>query len=483
MKKFKPILSTMLLVIFALMCMFSACDISSGTGSGSQSGTQGGSSAPSSTGEGQGNTEPPAVFTVDYRKDYAPTKFDKNSVTYDVTEISDGLVMVKNTLTKSNGTAVVVYTLEVDLKKVTIAAGTKDNTTELSKMQTALPSSQATAYESATGKTVYAYLNADFFGSQPVNAFVKDGIVVKNMHNDNGSYDYLNLSADVPASAPMLFGINGEKAQVAPVISYTGDVTSAEVKKALVQAKLTQKIALENSENAYDVTTESDSIQNGIVLNTSKTARTCKAGDYALKVSVANGLKRMRVMQTIECSVDTRFTSEGNYAYLFVGKKSSAATEFSDIDRKYLSCKVSSPDGKWNGYTTILGCRQSLVENSAVAKTVSVENTNGAQSSDVPRSAVGVKKDGTVVIFAVESLYYGKKAKTGDTHGMNLPELADFMTYYGIVDGANFDGGGSTQLTVNKGTQKTVVVRSSDTGSFELDSSRKVMNTVLVVEK
>lgn len=483
MKKFKPILSTILLVIFALMCIFSACDISSGTGSGSQGGTQGGSSASGSTGGGQGNTEPPAVFTVDYRKDYEPTKFDKNSVTYEATEITDGLVMVKNTLTKSNGAKSVVYTLEVDLSKVTIAAGTKDNTTELSKMQTALPSKQATAYENATGKKVFAYLNADFFGSQPANAFVKDGVIVKNMHKDEGTYDYLNISSDVPASAPMLFGINGEKAQVAPMISYTGDVTTSAVKKALVQAKLTQKISLDGSKNTYDVAIENDSDQNGIILNVAKVARTCKAGDYALKVSIANGLKRMRVMQTTACTTDTQFTPEGNYAYLFVGKKSSAASEFSDIDRKYLNCQVTSPDGKWDGYTTILGCRQSLVENSAVAKTVSLENTNGAQSSDVPRSAVGVKEDGTVVIFAVESLYYGKKASDGDTHGMNLPELADFMTYYGIVDGANFDGGGSTQLTVSSGTQKTVVVRSSDTGSYELDSSRKVMNTILVVEK
>ena len=124
-----------------------------------------------------------------------------------------------------------------------------------------------------------------------------------------------------------------------------------------------------------------------------------------------------------------------------------------------------------------------MVENGSVAKTVTKENTNGAQSADVPRSAVGVKQDGTVVIFAVESMYYGKKAQEGDTHGMSLPDLADFMAFYGVNNGANFDGGGSTQLTVNKDGTKTVVVRSSDKGTYGLDDSRAVINTIMVASK
>ena len=80
-------------------------------------------------------------------------------------------------------------------------------------------------------------------------------------------------------------------------------------------------------------------------------------------------------------------------------------------------------------------------------------------------------------------MYYGKKAQDGDTHGVSLPEIADFMVYYNIKNGANFDGGGSTQLTVNLNGTKTVMVRSSDTGLTDLTATRSVINTVLVTEK
>ena len=126
-----------------------------------------------------------------------------------------------------------------------------------------------------------------------------------------------------------------------------------------------------------------------------------------------------------------------------------------------------------------------MVEGGAVAATVTKENTNGAQSKDVPRSAIGIKKGGKVVVFAVESMYYGKKNVDGDSHGLNLPELADFMCYYGIKNGANFDGGGSTQLSVKKSARDalSVVVRSSDTGSRVIAESRPVFNTLLVTAR
>ena len=57
------------------------------------------------------------------------------------------------------------------------------------------------------------------------------------------------------------------------------------------------------------------------------------------------------------------------------------------------------------------------------------------------------------------------------------------MYYNNIKDGANFDGGGSTQLIVNKNGTNTVIVRSSDTGSTELNNTRPVMNVIMVTEK
>ena len=448
-----------------------------------QTDDSGSSQTSSSTSNTKQDDDTPPKITVDFNNDYSLTKFDKSSVTYTATQVVDGLIMVETLIAKNNGDIVKFYTLEVDLEKVNIKAGTKNNTTSYDQLAKEVPARQASAYEKATGKQVYAYLNADFFGSKPVNAFVKDGIIVKDSHNDNLNYDYKDLSADVPASAPMLFGVKDTTAQVAPIIKYTGDIQSAEVKKQVITAKLTYKIGADNSSKTHEVLENQNSSATKVVFNYAKTPFTCKAGDYALKVTIANGYNHMRVMQKITCTADTTFTPDDSFAYIFVGKDSTATTEFSTLERKYVSFFVTSPDNTWKGYDTILGCRQSLVENGAVSPTVTKENSNGAQSTDIPRSAVGVKGDGTVVIFAVESMYYGKKAQDGDTHGVSLPEIADFMVYYNIKNGANFDGGGSTQLTVNLNGTKTVMVRSSDTGLTDLTATRSVINTVLVTEK
>ncbi len=488
MKKHKLFTTVLLSLVLALVLCFTACEVTlpDAGSTGSSTGGQSTTSKPNgSTDTGSQGEEPdePVTITINYNNNYNPTKFDKSSVSYEAKRITDGFILVANTLKLTNGNECVVYTLEVDLSKVSIVAGTKDNVTNLASLQKEVPQKQAEAYENATGKTVYASLNADFFGAYPVNAFVKDGIIVKDSHNDNENYDYKNSTSDVPASAPMLFGVNGETAQVAPMINYTGDITTSQIKKTVVQSKLTYKIATEDGTKTYSALRDQDSATDSVVFNTEKVARTCKAGNYALKVSLGGGYNRMRVIQKIDCDKDTVFTPDDSYGYVFVGKSSSAYDGFNSMERKYVKFYVSSPDGLWDGYTTILGCRQSLVENGQVPATVALENTNGAQRSDIPRSAVGVKEDGTVVIFAVESMYYYSKNQNGDTHGMNLPELADFMTYYGIKNGANFDGGGSTQLIVNENGTRTVKVRSADTASTKLTETRKVINTILVVSK
>ena len=56
------------------------------------------------------------------------------------------------------------------------------------------------------------------------------------------------------------------------------------------------------------------------------------------------------------------------------------------------------------------------------------------------------------------------------------------MRYYGVYNGANFDGGGSTQLISLNPTSNEleVIVRSSDYGTYTLTNSRAVINTLLV---
>ena len=150
-----------------------------------------------------------------------------------------------------------------------------------------------------------------------------------------------------------------------------------------------------------------------------------------------------------------------------------------------ITYNINSSDNTWKYYDTIIGCRQALVIDGVIPSTVSKENSNGAQTTNIPRTAIGVMPNGNVALFSVESLSYSKKNSPSDTYGLNLPELADFMRYYGVLNGANFDGGGSTQLiSKNPSTgELEVKVRSSDYGTYDLSASRAVINTLLVYIK
>ena len=60
-----------------------------------------------------------------------------------------------------------------------------------------------------------------------------------------------------------------------------------------------------------------------------------------------------------------------------------------------------------------------------------------------PRSAVGIKEDGTLVFYAVDG------RRKGHSSGMKLLELAEQMKSLGCTYAANFDGGGSTAVNVS----------------------------------
>ena len=201
-----------------------------------------------------------------FREGYTPESFTYVSLNEE--KITEGLMLYTHTiLNKSNNYTIVIRELEVDLNKVNVVAGTKNNDSCNFNFSKTTPHNAGLAYTSATGKKVFATLNADFFGSTCVNAFVKDGYIVKASHNDNGNYDYKNTNSDVPASAPMLFGIKGNTAQVAPIINYTGTVTDASVKKTLVQASLGYEvkagIKTYTTSNTFKITKDSFNVVDG----------------------------------------------------------------------------------------------------------------------------------------------------------------------------------------------------------------------------
>lgn len=67
---------------------------------------------------------------------------------------------------------------------------------------------------------------------------------------------------------------------------------------------------------------------------------------------------------------------------------------------------------------------------------------NDIAKGRAPRTAVGLKKDGTVLVLVVDG-------RSSDSKGLTLQELATYFLRLGARDAVNFDGGGSSIMVIN----------------------------------
>lgn len=91
-----------------------------------------------------------------------------------------------------------------------------------------------------------------------------------------------------------------------------------------------------------------------------------------------------------------------------------------------------------------------------------------------PRTALGVKSDGSVILYAIDGRQNDKSL------GISMVELANHMIDLGCVSAWNLDGGGSTQMVVRKpGIDTKATLKNSPSGG----TARKVSNGLLLVYK
>lgn len=98
-------------------------------------------------------------------------------------------------------------------------------------------------------------------------------------------------------------------------------------------------------------------------------------------------------------------------------------------------------------------------------------DTTGSPTGNNPRSAVGIKADGTVVLYEVDG------RQSGFSVGMTMSQLANEMLDLGCVDAINLDGGGSSAIIIQRtGESSYNVVNSPSDGSL-----RKCANYIMLV--
>ena len=91
------------------------------------------------------------------------------------------------------------------------------------------------------------------------------------------------------------------------------------------------------------------------------------------------------------------------------------------------------------------------------------------------RTAVGIREDGTVLLFVADGRF--KQAE-----GLTLTELQQLLRWLGCRDALNLDGGGSTTMYLNLGDYNGVVNCPSDNGRFDHEGERTVSNAVMVIK-
>ena len=110
-----------------------------------------------------------------------------------------------------------------------------------------------------------------------------------------------------------------------------------------------------------------------------------------------------------------------------------------------------------------VGLYYSIVENGRMV-------TNGTAVN--PRTALGVKRDGSLVLYVVDG------RQSGLSNGLTIEELADHMIELGCISAWNLDGGGSSQMLVRKpGMDEKATLKNSPSGG----AARAVSNGLLLV--
>ncbi|MBS7308764.1 MAG: phosphodiester glycosidase family protein, partial [Oscillospiraceae bacterium] len=99
-----------------------------------------------------------------------------------------------------------------------------------------------------------------------------------------------------------------------------------------------------------------------------------------------------------------------------------------------LTVTVRAADEGWNDVDYMIGALYQLVENGEVCK--------GLAAGAAPRTAIGQKADGSLVLYTIDG------RRKGYSIGASLTQVAQRMIELGCVTALSLDGGGSTTLCV-----------------------------------
>lgn len=407
-------------------------------------------------------TLPSKIFKATTAPTYGNEYFYAQQLNPKVTNIANGVDLTQYTYVGVDGSASKkVYSVTVDLNLASITVGTASNSYFPSA--SAVLKNQATAYETATNKKVYAAINGDYFGGYTrynSNGFcVKDGVVInaKSAFYENLVNGMLALSisyndvATISKSAP-------NSSTFYRVDNYI-ELYDGNINKVGSYA-----ITAIDDQDVLDMHTDVRKREYEVISKNGR-AVTNQNVIYVTKTKSYNNVGTLKFpfdgkISLIQKNYTGNITLSNDQVALLV--PSTFANQASLSHQVRVGVTISDSND-FSGVKTVIGGRHNLIEDYKIVPNLANESTNDAKKKRA-RSCVGILGNGKVIIFTCED----------NAKGLTLTAVADFMRYLGCRYAFNLDGGGSTGL----------IVRNNNTLTLQAGlNTRALANTLLVVEK
>ena len=177
--------------------------------------------------------------------------------------------------------------------------------------------------------------------------------------------------------------------------------------------------------------------------------------------TVVTNLEKI-VIDTSDYKTDgykTRYFGKGNFTRTTKDEVETSINEFVIVSNsRYVYDLIGPGDyvvvqpkivGDFQDVRFVVGAWELLVEDSVAVNYMETGTEPGYKN---PRSAIGVKADGTVFFVTID----GRQQSSG-MDGMTLYEVADLMKSFGAVTAYGLDGGGSTTMVLKENDTFAVV--------------------------
>ena len=318
--------------------------------------------------------------------------------------------------------------------------------------------SSAAAELEDLGYRVVAGVNGDFFDSNgvPTGILVSGGYLLSS---DGGNY-----AVGFRADGSAVIGRPALRLQGSS--DWAGDVTLSGFNKARSSSGGIYAYTAE-FKSTHDIGTTDPGVDVILEVISPAEAAGGRPGETPeTACPLVGGTTYYRVVSVVENTEGTRTVVGENQ--LVLSANAAAAESYLTYLRSLqegdiFSLAVTAGDARWNDVTEAVGALYPLVENG--------ELCSGLDRTNAPRTAVGVKANGDVVLYTVDG------RQSGYSVGSSQSVLAERMQELGCVTAVSFDGGGSTTAvaTMPDSTQAQRLNRPSD------GSERRVTDHLFLV--